>query len=121
VFAGKLNELSFRFLEILVKKRREMIVREIADEFTRLYKEHLNIKTVYFKTASPASKQNVQQLKDILSQVFSSKIDLIEEVNDDLIGGFAFRIGDLQYDATIRRNINRLKKEYNVNIYVSKF
>jgi len=121
LFSEKLNPLSFRFLEILIKKRREMMIREIAFEFIRLYKVHHNIKTVYFKTATVANEKNIQLLKDALSKVFSSKIELISEVDEKLIGGFMFNVDDLQYDATIRRNINRLKKEYNVNIYVPKF
>ena len=121
VFSEKLNPLSFRFLEILIRKRREMIIREISREFVLLYKEHHNIKTVYFQTASAVSEKNVQQLKDALSKEFSSKIELIRTVNKSLIGGFVFKVDDLQYDATIRRNINRLKKEYNVNIYVPRF
>lgn len=121
VFSGKLNPLSFQFLDILIRKRREMMIREIAIEFIRLYKEHHNIKTVYFKTAAAPNEKNIQMLKDALSKVLSSKIELISEVNEKLIGGFVFNVDDLQYDATVRRNINRLKKEYNVNIYVPKF
>jgi F-type H+-transporting ATPase subunit delta len=121
VFSEKLSPLSFRFLEILIRKRREMIIREISHEFVLLYKEHHNIKTVYLKTASAVNEKNVLKLKEALSEEYSSKIEMIQVVNENLIGGFAFRIDDLQYDATIRRNINRLKKEYNINIYAPKF
>jgi len=121
LFFEKLTPLSFNFLTILIKKRRELIIREIATEFVLLYKEHHNIKTVYFQTASPVSEKNIQQLKDVVGKQLSSKIELIQTVNENLIGGFIFKVDDLQYDATIRRNINRLKKEYNINIYIPKF
>lgn len=121
VFSGKLNPVSFEFLVIILKKNREMILGEISAEFIRLYKEYKNIKTVYLKTATPTDEKNAVYLKEILSRTFSSDIELIQEVDKNLIGGFVFKMNDLQYDATVRRNINRLKKEYNVNIYVPKF
>ncbi|HNW88549.1 MAG TPA: ATP synthase F1 subunit delta [Bacteroidales bacterium] len=121
LFLDKITPLTFLFLEILIKKRREWVIRQIAGEFLMLYKEHHHIKTVYFQTASAVNEKNVQQLKDALSKELSSKIEMIQTVNENLIGGFIFKVDDLQYDASIRRNINRLKKEYNINIYVSKF
>lgn len=121
LFFEKLNPVSYHFLEILIKKRREMVIREISQEFVQLYKEHHKIKTVFLKTATVANEKNVLQLKEALSKNFTSSIELIQEINKSLIGGFVFKVDDLQYDASIRRNINRLKKEYNVNIYESKF
>lgn len=121
LFSEKLNSLSYHFLEILIKKHREMIIREISQDFVQLYKEHHNIKTVFLKTASAANEKNVLNLKEALSKNFSSSIEMVQEIKESLIGGFVFKVDDLQYDATIRRNINRLKKEYNVNIYESKF
>ncbi len=121
IFAEKLSPSTFYFLEILLKKRREMVVREIAHEFIQLYRAYHNIKTVYFKTAAPATEQNIIQLKELLSRKFSSKIELVTDVNENLIGGFVMKVDDLQYDASVRRNITRLKKEYNVNIYIPKF
>lgn len=118
IFFGKLTPLSFEFLEIIARKKREMIIREIAAEFALIYKEYKNIRTVYFTTAAPASEKNIQQLKVALGRVFTSEIELIQTVDENLIGGFVFKVDDLQYDATVRRNITRLKKEYNVNIYV---
>lgn len=121
LFFDKLNPLSINFLNLLIKKRKEQIVREIAIQYVLLYKEHHNIKTVFFQSAFPVSEKNIQQLKEDVGKKLSSKIELIQTVNENLIGGFIFKVDDLQYDATIRRNINRLKKEYNINIYIPKF
>ncbi len=113
--------MSYRFLEIIIKKRREVLVAEIAQEFINLYNEHLNIKTVVLKTATKATDELVVNLKKILEQQLKANIDLVETTNSNLVGGFVLTYEDKQYDASIRRNINRLKKEYNINIYESKF
>ena len=113
--------MSYRFLEIIIKKRREVLVAEIAQEFINLYNDFLNIKTVVLKTATKANDTLVVQLKNILKEQLKANIELIEAVNPNLVGGFVLTYEDRQYDASIRRNINRLKKEYNINIYESKF
>lgn len=121
VFFDNVNLMSYRFLEIIIKKRREVLVAEIAQEFINLYNDFLNIKTVVLKTAKKANDTLVVQLKNILKEQLKANIEMVEAVNPNLVGGFVLTYDDKQYDASIRRNINRLKKEYNINIYESKF
>jgi len=121
VFIENFNPMSYHFLEIIIKKRREVLIAEIAQGFIDLYNDFLNIKSVVLKTAAKANDALVIQLKDILKKQLKANIDLVESVNPNLVGGFVLTYEDKQYDASIRRNINRLKKEYNINIYESKF
>jgi F-type H+-transporting ATPase subunit delta len=120
VFFNNVNMISYRFLEIIIRKRREVLVAEIAQEFSNLYNDFLNIKTVALKTAKKPSDALVAQLKNILKEKLKANIELVETINPNLVGGFVLSYEDRQYDASIRRNINRLKKEYNINIYESK-
>jgi F-type H+-transporting ATPase subunit delta len=120
VFFENFNQMSYRFLEIIIKKRREVLIAEIAQEFINLYNDFLNIKTVSLKTANKANDALVVQLKEILKKQLKANIELVETLNPSLVGGFVLTYEDKQYDASIRRNINRLKKEYNINIYESK-
>jgi F-type H+-transporting ATPase subunit delta len=121
IFFDNVNLISYRFLEIIIKKRREVLVAEIAQEYINFYNDFLNIKTVVLKTATKANDALVIQLKNILKEKLKANIELVEAVNSNLVGGFVLTYEDKQYDASVRRNINRLKKEYNINIYESKF
>lgn len=121
LFADSFNIMSFRFLEIIIKKRREVAVNEIAESFITMYKDKHNIKTVYFKTAEKPADSVIAHLKRILVEQLHANIDLVQIVNKNLVGGFVLSVEDKQYDASIRKNINRLKKEYNINFYEPKF
>lgn len=121
IFYENINNMSYRFLEIIIKKRRELLVADIAQEFINYYNEFMNIKTVVLKTATKANDALVISIKNILKEQLKANINIIENVNPNLVGGFVLNYEDKQYDASIRRNINRLKKEYNINIYESKF
>src|SRR5690349_9714480 len=51
VFAGKINDLSLAFFEIITKKGRESYLEEIAREYSRLYKEYKGIQTAIVTSA----------------------------------------------------------------------
>jgi len=44
-------------------------------------------------------------------------IDLTEEINEDIIGGFVVNFQDYQYDASIINQLNKLKKSFSVNLF----
>ncbi len=120
LFAESFNFMSFRFLEIIIKKRREVAIDEIAEEFINMYKDKHNIKTVYLKTATAPSVSLIENIKQMLVKQLNANIELVQTVIPNLIGGFVLSVDDRQYDASVRRNINRLKKEYHINFYESK-
>jgi F-type H+-transporting ATPase subunit delta len=48
-----------------------------------------------------------------------AQVDLVEEVDASLIGGFVLQMGDKLFDASIRRDLNDVKSQFLRNIYVS--
>ena len=57
----------------------------------------------------------------LLEKQTSSKIDLVEEIDEDLTGGFIFKYDNLEYDASIRKQIQQLKKDFESNLYIKGF
>jgi len=53
------------------------------------------------------NKRAMQIAKKLTSK---SKIEFTHMVNPDLIGGFVLRVGDVQYDASLKRKLARMKK-----------
>jgi len=49
------------------------------------------------------------------------KVDLVEEQDSDIIGGFILRVDDKQLDGSIRHQLNELKKRFEENPYVKEF
>lgn len=121
VFHEKFNTVSYLFLEIILKKRRENIAGDIAFQYVEIYKNFKNIKTVELKTALPAEEKLKNKLKQMLSKQLDAEIEMVETIQPSLLGGFVVLYNNKQFDASIRKNINKLKREYNINIYESKF
>lgn len=122
VFGTRLNDLTMRFLLILVRKGREMYIPEIAHNLIALYKEFRQILTVRLTTAIPASESVRTTVRDIMKEYTGWKIEIEEVVDAGITGGFILNWNDMQYDAGIRHQIDRLhRSSARVNLYVKGF
>lgn len=99
--------LSKSFIQLITKNRREAILPVIASSFIDLVKSHKNIISVTLISATQLSKESKDK---ILSKVkVSGTIELKEEIDSTLIGGFIVRIGDIQVDASVNSQLKKLK------------
>ena len=121
IFNKELGTLSNAFVEIITKKKREMYLKEIAISFQDLYKKHNNITTAKVSSAIALDKDLKSKIMAIVKQSAQGDVDLVEEINEDLIGGFVLRIDDTQVDASIQNKLNQLKKNFSKNPYVKEF
>jgi F-type H+-transporting ATPase subunit delta len=118
IFENKVSEVTIKFLNLMAHNRREQFLDEVALQFIKLYKKHKNITTVRLKTAVPISKELREEILKRLRKSTGGSIDLVETIDKGLIGGFVVNIEDQQYDASLLRQIMRLKKEFEKNLYI---
>lgn len=121
IFEGNYDELTMKFLRILINKGRETYLPEIATEFFEQYKRVKHISTVKLESAKELSKAEIQEIKDklIASSLTDDAVELEVSVNPELIGGFLVAFDDKIYDASIKNKLNLLRKDYDENLYVS--
>ncbi|MEI6821824.1 MAG: ATP synthase F1 subunit delta [Bacteroidota bacterium] len=120
VFTNSLHPVSLSFLLLIIKKRREANIRLIAESFIHIYKEYKGIKTAYLKTAIELDETTRKEFVALLAGQTNKTIELREIVKPELLGGFVITIDDKESDNSISDKIQRLKKEYDVNIYEKK-
>ncbi|MCB9263584.1 MAG: ATP synthase F1 subunit delta [Lewinellaceae bacterium] len=122
IFESKLDELFMAFLNILVSKGREAYLPEIADEYVLQYKQVKHISTVKLTTASPLTKELQKAIHEKLeaSKATDEHVELVSAVDPALIGGFVVEFEDKIYDASVKHKLDRLRKEFRENFYISK-
>jgi F-type H+-transporting ATPase subunit delta len=119
VFDNVLSKLSLTFFIIILRKKRESIIPDLAAEFIELYKDHMGILTTHMQTAVALTAEVREKVVSVLKDQTQKEIELVEEVKEEIIGGFILRWKDLQYDASVVNQINRLKKGIaSINLYV---
>lgn len=120
VIGEKLHPLMQAFIKLLVAKGRESKLPEILSAFISQYKEKNNIKTIVVKTAVPMVDDVKEAIRRKVKEALpEAQIDMKEEVNPDLIGGFVLQMDDKLFDASVRRDLNDIKAQFLQNMYVS--
>jgi F-type H+-transporting ATPase subunit delta len=72
-------------------------------------------------TASPLDKSQRLQVEGYIKTKTDFDLDLVEEVDESIIGGAIIQMGDQQLDGSIKRSIKELKNTYNKNLYIKDF
>lgn len=112
LFSGKVNELTLRFIQLVVEQKREASLGLMTQEFISIFNERNNIATVSLTTATALDKNSRELILNTIKAKYNySKIQLEETVDSDLIGGLVMRIGDKQLDASIRGQLRKIENE----------
>jgi F-type H+-transporting ATPase subunit delta len=119
LFSDQVCELSMRYLALITRKRREKFLLDILNEFTIIYKKFKNIFTIQFESAREISDGIRKEVTALLEQQTGGSIELIEEVKEDLVGGFVMSWDDYKYDASISYQLRKIRKgAAEINLYI---
>jgi len=118
IMKGKVEELTQKFYTLIASKRREKYLAGIARAFIEKYKEFKKIVTVEVRTVSPLSEAMRNKIVSLIEKRQGITVDLIEIIDASLIGGFVVSTDKVRYDSSLANSIKKLKKEFEVNLYV---
>lgn len=121
LFEKNIQQMSYFFLLIITRKKREAILNLIAEQFVVIYKEYKNITEAQLSTAVEMDPKIKEQLIALLKDQTKGEIELETIVEKDLIGGFVLNYDNKQFDASISKQIKNLKQEFDKNLYVREF
>lgn len=120
---GKVDELTLNWVRLIIKKERSEYLLYIAQAFIEQYKEVKNISTVHITSAAPLDEALIKQIKGKIRAegLIDGEIEVVEEIDPDLIGGFVMEFEGYRYDASISWLLADLRKDaYTKNFYKSK-
>lgn len=122
IFSGVLQKLTLAYIQIMVRKNRESFIPEIALEFDNLYLAYKNILRVHFSAPVTPTDEIRKQVMKIMEQFTKSNVQLTENIDDSLVGGFVLSWQDKQYDMSIRRELDNIRAAVaKVNLYKKGF
>jgi len=121
IFEKNMNDLTFKFLKVITRNRREEIIPEIAEQFIVVYKEYKNILPAILTSAVQLDAATRDKIVTLLGERANATVELTEQVDERIIGGFILEFEDKQYDASVLRKIKNLGKEFDINLYIKGF
>lgn len=118
VTEGKISDLTSRFIRLLIKKGREDKLEQILEAYKEQYNQVKGIYEVALTTATEISETAKQKFIDKLTQETNfAHVQLFTKVDPDIVGGFVLEYEDKLVDASIRRDLKDIKKQFKTNLY----
>lgn len=118
VTQGKIGDLTSQFIHLLIKKSREDKLEQIVEAFKDQYNQAKGIYEVTLTTATPISEEARQKfLNKLNAETNFEHVQLFTEVDPDIIGGFVLEYEDKLVDASIKRDLKDIRKQFKTNLY----
>jgi len=99
------------FLQALVKRSRQQLLREIADEYVTLLDVKLNRVHAGVTLAKAPDATTRESIRAELSRRLGKEVIANFTVEPQILGGTIVRVGDRIYDGSLRRRMTRLRRQ----------
>lgn len=122
LFEGKVDPTLYQFMVLVIKKGREAYLNEITHSFVLQYNDLKNITPVKITSAVKLDAGVVNgMIASLKNQEKLAEIELTEEVDPAMIGGFVLQWGDKMIDSSVSRRLTALKGVIEDDTFVKKY
>jgi F-type H+-transporting ATPase subunit delta len=111
VFGQTVHELVLNFMRVLIHRRREAYIFQIADELKRLNDLAKGRVKVFVESAVELSDKEIAAIREQLSKG-TREVEISTKVNPSLIGGVRLTIGDRVIDASVKTQLNQFRSQF---------
>lgn len=110
LFAGRVEDVTLRFLEMLADKRREGLFAMIADAYLEQRDEQLGVVGVSVRTARTLDAAAEKAIARRIGEITGKESRLDVAVDASLMGGLVVRVGDTVYDGSVLNRLESLRE-----------
>lgn len=112
ILGKRISEDFFDFILFIIKKSREDILYQILRRFLELRDIHLGIVRVTLTTPFKFTQTQLDTLQKTLEDMLNKKIFFTVKIDSSLIGGFIANFGDTIIDASVKNQLDKLRKQF---------
>lgn len=112
IFSNKINPETMDFLLFVIRKKREEILFSILEKFKELRDLKLGFVNVNVSVASEFTDSQKNELQNRLQNSLKKKVRMNYKVDEKILGGFIIQAGDTVYNASIKHQLELLKKHF---------
>jgi F-type H+-transporting ATPase subunit delta len=99
------------FLELIAEKHRMPAIFRIRDRYDELWAEANKRLEVTLTSAVELDPKIVERVGNEIERQTDRTIDLRSEVDEGILGGLRLQVGNMVLDASLRNQLERLRKE----------
>ena len=106
---GGVEELTMKFIHVVLAKDRILGIGEIALSYRDLLDELENKIRAKVVSAARLTDKEKNRIKDVLSKISGKDVALEVEVDESLLGGVVAYMGSQVYDGSIKNQLTQIK------------
>lgn len=106
------NEITKGLFGVLTENKRIDLLREVALKYIIQHEQIKGEDVAYVTTAVPLNATLEKRILGEVTKMTGKKVTIENKIDENIIGGFVLRVGDLQYDASIANKLNNIKREF---------
>lgn len=110
LFEGKWSVQTRNFIHLLIERRRESELPEIAKAYTVLANEARGYADATVTTAKPLTQEELNSIAAQFGHVLKKTLRVQSVVDPAILGGVVVRIGDRLYDGSIAGKLARFEQ-----------
>ena len=109
LLGDKVDRPVMGLLHVLIHKRREMLLDNIADEFDRYRDLREGRLHVHITAARPVDEDQLSDIRSRLEKATGKQILAHVRIDPRVVGGLRIKVGDNVIDGTISRRLQQLR------------
>ncbi|ADU97614.1 ATP synthase F1 subunit delta [Thermovibrio ammonificans] len=99
-----------RVLELMAERNRLGLLREFLQEFEQFVNARLGVVKAEVTTATEIDEETLNRIKAKIEEIFGKKAEITVKLDPSIIGGFVVKVADKVLDASIKSQLEALKK-----------
>ena len=111
ILGDKVEKITLSLIDLVVKNGREIFLPAMARVFIHDTMKYKGITETVLTTAVKVDSEVKKRITDLVSEVFKTRVELKENIDVELVGGFILRVDDNYIDASVRNKLRKIKKE----------
>lgn len=109
-FAGKSHDIAMHTVLLLVRKRREALLREIVEQYDALQLQARGEEPLTIASARELPADELRSIVGRLEKLYGKKFAVTQRVQPGLIGGVRILMGDRRVDGTVEGRLEELSR-----------
>ena len=108
----KVCDLYRRFMEVVIAHHREAFLPFLVQSYLMRYRKAQRLMRVEMESATPLNAATRQRLIALLTATSGNQIELHEQVNPKLIGGFRLCMAGKRIDASFAHQLAEIREQW---------
>ena len=109
------NVATTNLIDTLISNKRLALLNDVATSYTQLYDQMRGTQVATVTTAVALTDDLKTKVLAKVKELTGKEVEVENIIDENILGGFILRVGDIQYNASIANKLDKLKREFTLN------